>query len=128
MTGYEVEVDGEPWHVGSDAAAYDATHAVAGALLGGADRVVVEREDTTRTLRPAEAHPDVAEHVVEAIRANEDKAEDGAPVAHVIEDTADVFTLGTAFDVIRDLHEHGEIYAPSKFTLRVPSNNHGADE
>lgn len=128
MTGFEVDVDGQPWHVGSDAAVYDATHAVAGALLGGADRVVVEREDGTRTLRPSEAHPDVAEFVIDAIRKNADKAEDGAPVGLVIEQTADQFTLGAAFDVIRDLHGHGEIYAPSKFTLRLPSNRTDTDE
>lgn len=42
---FTVEVDGEPYHVTSEYAEYDATHAVAGALLAGADTVTVTRRD-----------------------------------------------------------------------------------
>ena len=39
----EVRIDGRPWHV-SYSGEYDAIHAVAGALIAGADEVVVERK------------------------------------------------------------------------------------
>lgn len=43
---FEVTVDGgRAWHVTSEFAEYDATHAVAGALLAGADEVTVSRTD-----------------------------------------------------------------------------------
>lgn len=41
--GLQVVIDGQPWFTPSDYSAYDAAHAVAGALLGGADEVTVER-------------------------------------------------------------------------------------
>jgi len=44
-TGLEVTIDGETWFVTSDYARYDAAHAVAGALLAGAERVAVERHE-----------------------------------------------------------------------------------
>lgn len=40
---YKVRVDGMYWEVNSEFAEYDATHTVAGALLGGADSVEIER-------------------------------------------------------------------------------------
>lgn len=50
MNGDQIEVliDGEPWHVGSDFADYDAIHAVAGALLAGADDVRIRRGGDAR--------------------------------------------------------------------------------
>lgn len=43
---FKVRVDDDrAWHVGSEFAEYDATHAVAGALLAGAEKVEVERTD-----------------------------------------------------------------------------------
>jgi hypothetical protein len=41
----EVTIDGRSWHVNSKYAEYDATHAVAGALLAGADEIEVSRND-----------------------------------------------------------------------------------
>lgn len=44
---FEVTIDDDrSWHVTSEFAEYDATHAVAGALLAGADDVTVTRTDT----------------------------------------------------------------------------------
>ncbi|UIO98912.1 hypothetical protein Hbl1158_10235 [Halobaculum sp. CBA1158] len=41
--GIELHIDGSGWRSNSEYAEYDAAHAVAGALLGGADEVLVER-------------------------------------------------------------------------------------
>jgi hypothetical protein len=43
----EIEIDGKPWHCAYEAE-YDAAHAVAGALLAGAEEVVITREDGDR--------------------------------------------------------------------------------
>ena len=41
---YEVRINGErSWHTDSEFSEYDAAHAVAGALLAGADKVTVTR-------------------------------------------------------------------------------------
>ncbi|WP_042662540.1 hypothetical protein [Haloferax sp. ATB1] len=47
--GYEVNVDGSTWNAPSEYAVYDAIHAVAGALLAGADEVMVTAADAEPT-------------------------------------------------------------------------------
>lgn len=42
MSNYTLQIDGEEWTVGSKNAAYDATHAVAGALLAGAEEITIQ--------------------------------------------------------------------------------------
>lgn len=48
---FEVSVgeDGRSWKTASEFAEYDATHAVAGALLAGAEKVTVEQIDDDGT-------------------------------------------------------------------------------
>lgn len=43
---FEVEIDGKPWVVSSSQFEYDAVHAVAGAILAGADTIGVQRIDS----------------------------------------------------------------------------------
>ena len=67
--------------------------------------------------RASEAYPDVADFVVDLIEDREDG--EGAPVAEVINATAEEFAFGSAIDVVRDLHANGDVYGPTKTTLRT---------
>lgn len=62
MTQYRLSIDGEEWTVGSKAAAYDATHCVAGALLAGAEEIRIEVLDAPSFLHTDD---DVRERIKE---------------------------------------------------------------
>lgn len=59
---YEVRInDDRAWHVGSEFSEYDATHAVVGALLAGAEKVEITRTDHAIDGGPAKTLADYRE-------------------------------------------------------------------
>jgi len=61
-------------------------------------------------------YPDVRRYTKDLIDDHDDG--EGAPLGDVVEAVAEEYAVGTAIDVVDDLHRTGEVYAPTPSTLR----------
>lgn len=74
--------DDRSWSTNSEFGEYDATHAVIGALLAGADRVVIERDGSDEETAEDDAVPTwgavkkLADHTVEAHKSIDERLEE----------------------------------------------------
>ena len=76
MTQYTLTIDGDEWTVGSAAAPYDAAHAVAGALLAGAEEISIEKREKQRWLHTDDEVEARIEELQEMLDGNDGGGDD----------------------------------------------------